>query len=298
MTPPVYRFAPSPNGLLHLGHAYSALLNYHAAKNSGGRFLLRLEDIDTTRCTPELEAQLINDLEWLGVSWEEPVRRQSDHFQTYAEALDRLSALGLTYKAFLTRSEIRRSVAAFEEAGEGSWPRDPDGAPVYPDEDQVLSAAERQERDYRNAPHAVRLDMKAAVALAGQDLSWREDGQGPGGETGDVAANCLAWGDVVLARKDTPTSYHMAVVVDDALQGVTHVLRGRDLFWSTSVHRLLQTLLRLPEPRYFHHDLILDEDGQKLSKSTKSTSLSDLRRSGASRDSVLDLLGTYTDVYL
>jgi len=290
MTPPVYRFAPSPNGLLHLGHAYSAVLNYRSARDAGGRFLLRMEDIDTTRCTPQFEAQMLDDLRWLGLAWEAPVRRQSEHFDTYRAALDQLEARGLTYKAFLTRSEIKKVAADHEMLDKGSWPRDPDGAPLYPDESRTLGPDERRARENAGAPFAVRLDMEAAVAEVGDRLTWRECGHGPGGETGQVDADCLAWGDVVLARKDTPTSYHVAVVIDDALQGVTHVMRGKDLFWSTSVHRLLQVLLGLPEPVYHHHDLVLGEDGRKLSKSTKSTSLADLRRAGRSRNDVLDAI--------
>src|SRR5207253_5673458 len=278
MPPPVFRFAPSPNGYLHLGHAYSALLNFDLARRAGGRFLLRIEDIDATRCRPEYEAAIYEDLAWLGVSWETPVRRQSDHFAAYRDAIEKLSAQGLIYPAFESRADIARLVEAREQ--EAPWPRDPDGAPLYPGTAKSLSSAERQERMTSGAPFALRLDMDAAIARAGA-LVWTEQGAGPNGETGQVAARPEAWGDVILARKETPTSYHLSVVVDDALQGITDVVRGQDLFWSTSVHRLLQQLLDKPQPVYRHHHLVRDEAGQKLSKSTESTGLRELRAAGA-----------------
>src|SRR6201992_1535137 len=216
MPPPVFRFAPSPNGYLHLGHAFSALLNADLVRESGGRLLLRIEDIDATRCRPEFEAAIDEDLAWLGLVWETPVRRQSEHLTGYRAALDRLVAQGLVYPAFESRSEIARLVAQKDAAA--PWPRDPDGMPLYPGTARTLPAGER--------------------ARVGE-LSWIERGAGPQGETGLVAADPAAWGDVIVARKETPTSYHLAVVVDDALQGVTEVVRGQDLFWSTSVHRLV-----------------------------------------------------------
>jgi glutamyl-Q tRNA(Asp) synthetase len=276
--PPVFRFAPSPNGYLHLGHAYSALLNFDLARQSGGRFLLRIEDIDATRCRPEFEAAIYQDLAWLGIAWETPVRRQSEHFAAYGAAIDRLSAQGLIYPSFESRGEIARLVA--EKDAAGAWPRDPDGAPLYPGVAKSLAAEERDRLIAQGVPFASRLDMVAARARAG-DLHWRETGEGPAGETGDVAARPKAWGDVILARKETPTSYHLSVVIDDALQGVTDVIRGVDLFWSTSVHRLLQQLLGLPAPAYRHHRLIRDAAGQKLSKSTRATALRELRAKGA-----------------
>ena len=279
MPPPVFRFAPSPNGYLHLGHAFSAMLNAGLAHESGGRLLLRIEDIDAVRCRPEFEAAIEEDLTWLGLSWEKPVRRQSDHFGQYRDALDKLTALGLVYPAFESRAEIARLIA---ERGEGApWPRDPDGAPLYPGTARSLAPQERARQVETGAPYALRLDMAAACQLAGR-LSWTECGEGPQGEAGTVTADPAAWGDVIIARKDTPTSYHLAVVVDDALQGVTEVVRGQDLFWSTSVHRLLQELLGLPRPAYRHHRLIRDETGQKLSKSTDATGLRELRASGVS----------------
>jgi glutamyl-Q tRNA(Asp) synthetase len=277
MPPPVFRFAPSPNGYLHLGHAFSAMLNFDLAHESGGRFLLRIEDIDPTRSRPEFEAAIDEDLAWLGLSWEKPARRQSEHFAEYRAALEKLTALGLIYPAFESRAEIARLIAEREK--QTPWPRDPDGAPLYPGTARTLHPEERTRLLQSGAPYALRLDMAAACARVGQ-LNWVERGEGLGGESGTVAADPAAWGDVIIARKETPTSYHLAVVVDDALQGVTEVVRGQDLFWSTSVHRLLQALLGLPQPVYRHHRLVRDVAGQKLSKSTEATGLRELRAAG------------------
>ncbi|MBS0534223.1 MAG: tRNA glutamyl-Q(34) synthetase GluQRS [Proteobacteria bacterium] len=269
--PPVFRFAPSPNGYLHLGHALSALLNVEAARAAGGRLLLRIEDIDVTRCRPEFETAIYEDLAWLGIAWEQPVRRQSEHFEDYRAALARLDAMGLIYPSFESRAEIAALVT--ERERQGPWPRDPDGAPFYPGTAKDMPCDERARRIASGEPHALRLDMKRAVMRVGA-LSWQEAGRGA------VAADPAAWGDVVLARKDVPASYHLAVVIDDALQDVTDVVRGQDLFHSTSVHRLLQSLLGLPAPRYRHHRLVLDADGRKLSKSTAATALRQLRAEG------------------
>ncbi|MBN9011851.1 MAG: tRNA glutamyl-Q(34) synthetase GluQRS [Rhizobiales bacterium] len=288
MPPPVFRFAPSPNGYLHLGHAYSALLNADLARQAGGRLLLRIEDIDATRCRPEYEAAIYEDLRWLGMAWETPVRRQSEHFASYRAALDRLAAKGLIYPSFESRAEIARMVA--ERDANTPWPRDPDGASLYPGTAKRLSARERETLMASGAPYALRLDMAAALASAG-NLDWTEDGEGPGGETGRVAARPEAWGDVILARKDTPASYHLAVVLDDALQGVADVVRGQDLFWATSVHRLLQRLLDLPAPRYRHHALLRDAAGAKLSKSTRATGLRELRAEGVTPAEVRRRIG-------
>jgi glutamyl-Q tRNA(Asp) synthetase len=279
MSPPVFRFAPSPNGYLHLGHAFSALLNADLARQSGGRLLLRIEDIDPTRCRAEFEAVIDEDLGWLGLSWERPVRRQSEHFAEYREALEKLTTRGLVYPSFESRAEIARLIAEREK--DAPWPRDPDGAPLFPGSSRALPPDERTRLLPSDAPCALRLDMAAACRQAGE-LSWVERGEGPQGEAGVVTADPAAWGDIIIARKETPTSYHLAVVVDDALQGVTEVVRGQDLFWSTSVHTLLQTLLGLPRPDYRHHRLIRDGSGQKLSKSTAATGLRELRAAGVS----------------
>ena len=287
--PPVFRFAPSPNGYLHLGHALSAILNHEAALKSGGRFLLRIEDIDATRCRPEYEAAISEDLRWLGLAWEEPVRRQSEQPDDYRAAVDRLSHAGLLYPAFESRGELARLVAVRERTA--PWPRDPDGAPLYGGDARQLTPAERERLINSGAPFALRLDLNAAIGRLAAPLTWREEGRGPAGETGMVAARPDAWGDVILARKETPTSYHLSVVVDDALQGVTHVVRGEDLFWSTSVHRLLQELLGLPQPTYCHHRLVRDADGRKLAKSTRSTALRELRAAGVTPAEVRARLG-------
>ena len=277
MTQPVFRFAPSPNGYLHLGHALSALLNHDMARAAGGRFLLRMEDIDATRCRPEFEAAIYEDLAWLGLSWELPVRRQSEHFDDCRAALEKLQARRLTFPSFESRAEIAHMVG--DRDVRERWPRDPDGVPVYPGAARQMKEQDRQARIDRGDPYAIRLDMEKAMEWTGP-LRWSETGAGPAGESGDMLADPAAWGDVIVGRKETPTSYHLSVVVDDALQGVTHVVRGRDLFWSTSVHRALQVLLDLPAPSYHHHRLILDADGKKLSKSTAATGLRELRARG------------------
>jgi glutamyl-Q tRNA(Asp) synthetase len=281
----IFRFAPSPNGYLHLGHALSALLNADRAKAAGGRLLLRIEDIDAARCRPEYAAAIYEDLAWLGIAWEQPVRRQSEHYGDYRTALAKLDAMGLIYPSFESRAEIAALVAAREP-----WPRDPDGAPLYPGNAKTMAAPERARHMAAGAPYALRLDMAAAMARTGA-LTWEETGAGPAGETGTIAVDPAAWGDVILARKETPNSYHLAVAVDDASQGVTEVVRGRDLFHATSVHRLLQALLGVPAPRYHHHRLILDADGNKLSKSTLATGLRELRAHGASVADIRKLVG-------
>jgi glutamyl-Q tRNA(Asp) synthetase len=284
----IFRFAPSPNGYLHLGHAFSALLNYDLARDAGGRLHVRIEDIDETRCRPEFEVAILEDLAWLGISWAEPVRRQSEHFDDYRVALARLQADGLVYPSFESRAEIAALIEQRDRAGR--WPRDPDGVPLYPGRGRKMPSAERERRIAAGEPYALRLAMDKAVARAGV-LSWTETGGGPLGETGEIAARPQLWGDVVLARKDVPASYHLAVTVDDALQGVTDVVRGQDLFWATAIHRLLQALLGLPEPGYHHHQLILDDDGRKLAKSTASTSLRELRQAGASPRDIRRMVG-------
>jgi glutamyl-Q tRNA(Asp) synthetase len=286
--PQVFRFAPSPNGYLHLGHAYSALLNFDGARESGGRLLLRIEDIDAARCRPEFEAAIYQDLGWLGIGWETPVRRQSEHLFEYRAAVEKLAAMGLVYPSFESRAEIA-GLAAQREAN-ALWPRDPDGAPLYPGVAKSLSADARALLFESGAAFALRLDMAAACARA-CDLSWTERGEGPEGETGIVVARPEAWGDVILARKETPTSYHLSVAIDDALQGVTEVVRGQDLFWSTSVHRLLQVLLGLRTPTYRHHRLVLDGERRKLAKSSQATGLRELRAGGATPADIRRLVG-------
>jgi glutamyl-Q tRNA(Asp) synthetase len=286
MSSQVFRFAPSPNGYLHLGHALSALMNFALARAAGGRFLLRIEDIDRARCRSEFETAIYEDLAWLGITWDGPVRRQSEHLDDYRAALARLAADALVYPSFESRAEI----AALTSATPATWPRDPDGAPLYPGPAAALSRSERARRIAAGEPHALRLDLAAAIARAGA-LDWAETGAGPDGETGRVAAAPARWGDVVLGRKEAPTSYHLSVVIDDARQGVTHVVRGRDLFWSTSVHRLLQALLDLPAPVYQHHRLVLGADGRKLSKSTQATALRTLRRDGIAAADIRRMVG-------
>lgn len=278
---PVFRFAPSPNGALHLGHALSALTDFALAQVAGGRFLLRIEDIDLTRCRPQYEVAIYDDLAWLGLTWEEPVRRQSDHLADYAEAIGRLSAMGLVYPAFMSRGEVDAATAGAE------WPRDPDGVPLYPPADRERDPAERQALIDAGAPHALRLDMAKATDMAGP-LVWQESGFA---SRQTVAADPRAFGDVLLVGRDRPASYHVAVVVDDALQGVTHVVRGRDLYAATAVHVLLQRLLNLPTPHYHHHRLITDTAGRKLSKSDRDTALAALRADGRTPDDIRRMIG-------
>ena len=283
MPHPVFRFAPSPNGYLHLGHALSALENSDRARAAGGRLLLRIEDIDAARCRPEFEAAIYEDLAWLGLAWEEPVRRQSEHLDDYRAVLDQLTRADLIYPSFESRGEILRLIA--ERDAQAPWPRDPDGTPLYPGSAKDLPADERARRMARD-PYALRLDSNAAAVRA-SPLVWHETGVCDG----EVRAAPETWGDVILARKDTPTSYHLSVVVDDALQGITHVVRGQDLFASTSVHRLLQAVIGLPAPIYHHHRLVLDRDGHKLAKSTGATALRTLRGRGATPADIRRMVG-------
>jgi glutamyl-Q tRNA(Asp) synthetase len=270
MLTPAFRFAPSPNGRLHLGHAYSALLNEREAKMAGGRLLVRIEDIDTTRCTPELARACLEDLAWLGLEWEEPVRFQSRHMAEYRDALAKLDAMGLLYACTCTRRDI---AAAADPAR-----RDAEGQVIYPG---TCKDAGRS----RDEPHALRLDMRKACALLKAPLHFTEL------DEGEIIIDPAAWGDVILARRDIATSYHIAVVVDDALQGISHVVRGRDLFSATAIHRLLQELLGLPVPLYRHHRLIDDETGRKLSKSASDRSLASLREEGVRPEAIRRELG-------
>ena len=286
MKQPVFRFAPSPNGYLHLGHALSALIDFEMARQMGGRFLLRIEDIDPARCKPEFETAIYEDLAWLGIAWEEPVRRQSGQLDAYQETLTKLEAEGLVYPAFESRGEIAQYVAQHSHV---PWPHDPDGAPLYPGLSKKLGPEERKRR-MESEPYALRLDMNAALTRAGA-LTWVETGADPKQDHETRMAEPEKWGDVVLARKDTPTSYHLSVVVDDALQGITHVVRGQDLYQATSVHRVLQALLGLPVPIYHHHRLILDAEGKKLSKSTRATALRELRQQGKTPADIRRIIG-------
>lgn len=281
MTADVTRFAPSPTGLLHLGHAFAALFAERAARETGGRFLLRIEDIDVARSRGEFEAAIDEDLAWLGLRWERPVRRQSEHFSDYAAARDTLRARDLLYPCFCTRAAIAAEIAASASAPQG-----PDG-PLYPGTCRRLSAEERSRRLAGGESYAWRLDV--ARAAGGRSLSFDESGDGV--ERGSIVARPEVFGDVVLARKDTPASYHLAVVVDDASQGVTLVTRGLDLAPATHLHRLLQDLLGLPAPRYRHHRLITDDAGKRLAKRDRATALRTLRAQGIGADEVRARLG-------
>lgn len=258
------RFAPSPTGRLHLGHGYSALLAHRFAREQGGRFLLRIEDLDPGRSREAYVAGILEDLAWLGIDWDGPVVRQSERLPLYAEALERLKAMDLVYSCFCTRAEIAREIAA-----SGSAPHGPDG-PVYPGTCRPGAADRRP----GGGPHAWRLDVTKALVLTGP-LRWTD------AEAGKIEAHPERFGDVVLARKDAPTSYHLAVTIDDAAQNVTDVVRGRDLFAATDVHRLLQALLGLPTPLYHHHALLAGPDGQRLAKRHDAPTLAGLRETGA-----------------
>ena len=274
----VTRFAPSPTGYLHLGHAASALCGWEAARSAAGRFILRIEDIDTTRCRPEFTAAILEDLAWLGLLWEEPVRLQSQHMSDYSAALHRLEQLGVLYPCFCTRKEI-----AAEIANAGHAPHGPDG-PLYPGTCRNLRAGERASRMGSGLPYALRLDVAKAAGLTGS-LTWTEEGQGR------IPADPLKLGDVVLARKEVPASYHLAVTVDDALQGITLVIRGEDLFHATHLHRLLQTLLGLAEPAYKHHILLTNGAGRRLAKRDGAVTLRALREAGRTPAEVRAMAG-------
>ena len=285
----VTRFAPSPTGFLHLGHAYAALFAHDAAKRAGGSFLLRIEDIDRARCRPEYEDAIEEDLHWLGAAFEEPVRRQSEHFSDYAAALAKLEAEELLYPCFCTRKEIADEIARAAIAPQGAE-LGPDG-PLYPGTCRAFSQEARSRRIAEGASYALRLDVAKAQGRIGRDLTFEERGRGPGGETGMQTAQPALLGDVVLARKEMPASYHLAVVVDDALQGVTLVTRGEDLFPATHIQRLLQALLKLETPAYAHHRLILDAEGRKFSKRNNAATLKRLRESGATPQEVRAMIG-------
>lgn len=280
IAPFVTRFAPSPNGDLHLGHALSAITGFELAARENGRFLLRIEDIDTERTREEHVAHILEDLGWLGLTWEKPVLRQSTRFDAYRAATATLLEQGLLYPCFATRSEVDAAVAV-DPTG-----TDPDGAPLYPGLCKGLAPNEIDRRRAAGEPFCLRLDMDRALKTAqallrGAPLTFREWNGESASPPVQILANPSRWGDAIIVRKDTPTSYHLAVVLDDAMQSISHVVRGRDLYAATDLHRLLHVLLRLPEPTYHHHRLLLDPAGQKLSKSLRHTSLRALRAAGA-----------------
>ncbi|WP_298724006.1 tRNA glutamyl-Q(34) synthetase GluQRS [uncultured Ferrovibrio sp.] len=280
----VTRTAPSPTGYLHLGHAYSAGLAYLRAKAAGGRFLLRIEDIDGTRCRPEFTEAIFEDFAWLGLHWDEPVRHQSQHLAEYKRALDDLASRGLLYPCFCSRKQIQAEIAAAGHAPHGF-----DGV-IYPGTCRRLSNAERAERIARGEPYALRLNIAAACRQVGRwPLSWHDESEGQQSVTPDLLIQ--GFGDVVLARKETPASYHLCVCHDDALQGVTLVSRGRDLFPATHLHRLLQALFGWPVPAYAHHPLLTDASGERLAKRKNAPALRDLRAEGATPASVWQQAG-------
>ncbi len=269
----ISRFAPSPTGFLHIGHAYSAMFAYEQAQLTNGKFLLRIEDIDQGRCRLEFEQAILDDLRWLGLRWSTPVRRQSEHFADYIAALDTLRSMGLVYPCFCTRKDILTEIQAA-----GGAPHGPDGL-VYPGTCRNLSDDERSRKIDNGQPHAYRLDMGKSVKLA-PTLTWQDV------VAGKIDADPERFGDIVIARKETPTSYHIAVTIDDHLQEITLVTRGRDLFEATDVHRLLQKLLNLNEPRYHHHPLVIGNDGNRLAKRNDSVSIRKLREDGATPDDI------------
>ena len=274
----VTRFAPSPTGYLHLGHVRSALEGWRAARNAGGRFLLRLEDIDRGRCRDEYAAAILDDLAWLGLNWDGPVRRQSAHFADYRRALDRLATLGVLYPCFCTRREIQAEVARAGGAPQG------EAGPPYPGTCRHLSLMERAEKQALGFDYALRLDLARALTLTGPLVRVEEGG----GEPRQVKVDPAPLGDVVLARKDVPASYHLAVTVDDAIQGVTLITRGEDLVPATHVHRLLQALLSLPTPRYRHHPLLTDATGRRLAKRDRAQTIRAMRGAGLGPAEILD----------
>jgi glutamyl-Q tRNA(Asp) synthetase len=275
--PIITRFAPSPTGFLHLGHVRSALEGWRAAREAGGRFLLRLEDIDHTRCRPEYAAAIVEDLGWLGLDWDGPVRRQSEHFADYRAALARLEVAGLLYPCFCTRRAIQAEIDRAGGAPQGEM-----GAP-YPGICRHLDAAERAGKRALASDYALRLDVAAAMARTGP-LFWGEDGR-------RVEARPAVLGDVVLARKEMPASYHLAVTNDDATQGVTLVTRGADLFAATHIHRLLQAVLGLPTPQYRHHPLLTDAEGRRLAKRDRALSIRAMRQAGMTPADILAAAG-------
>ena len=284
----VTRFAPSPTGYLHLGHAFAALTAWRRAREAGGRFLLRLEDIDPGRCRAEFAEAILQDLAWLGLDWDGAVRVQSAHLPEYRAVLDGLAARGLVYPCFCTRADIMREVAASAAAPHGPAPFGPDGAPLYPGTCRTLPAAARAARLAAGEPHAMRLDMVRALAAEPATLYYVEEGDGEGAGERLVRCDPARFGDAVLARKDAPASYHLCVTHDDAVQGVTLVTRGADLKPATDLHRLLQALMGWSAPRYAHHALLTDETGRRLAKRDRAVTLREMRASGMTPAEVRD----------
>lgn len=274
----VTRFAPSPTGLLHIGHAYSALMAYNRAQASGGDFLLRIEDIDQGRCRPEFTDAIFDNLTWLGLTWSEPVRIQSNHFEDYKAALQTLKGMGVAYPCFCTRKDIQKEISRAPSA-----PHGPEGIP-YPGTCRTIDKALAETRIAAGDAHAWRLDLAAALSITGRDLKWTDEIRG------EIIAAPELLGDIVLARKDTPTSYHLSVVWDDALQGITHVIRGEDLFHATHIHVVLQRLLGLPTPCYHHHKLLTDSEGKRYAKRDKSLTLAQIRASGMDAETLITSL--------
>ncbi len=284
-SPLVTRFAPSPTGALHLGHAVAAIVAHDLARESGGRFLLRIDDIDAGRCRPEFEAMILEDLGWLGLPWQGGIRRQSACAAQYAAGLARLEALGLNYPCFCTRKDILREAARAQAAPHG------EEGPRYPGTCRALPAPDVQRRLNAGAGYVLRLDCARALALIDAPLTFEEHGAGPDGESGGISARPEKLGDIVLARAGNggvmAHSYHLAVVIDDAAQGINRVTRGRDLFHATHTQRLLQVLLGLPAPEYLHHALAVDAAGKRLAKRHDALSLQRLREQGITPDQVL-----------
>ncbi|MEM7619503.1 MAG: tRNA glutamyl-Q(34) synthetase GluQRS [Pseudomonadota bacterium] len=288
---PVFRFAPSPNGFLHLGHAFSALITQQRARDIGGQVLLRIEDIDQARCHKQYEQAIYEDLEWLGFGWDGSVRRQSEYLNAYQDALETLRQKGMLYPCFATRSEIKQVLI---KQGSGiSHAKDPDGSFLYPGIYKNFPAKELEKRLANGESYALRLDMQKAMCVLNEQINTQLTIREITSEGNEIKRNAkpAIWGDVVLSRKDIKCSYHIACCVDDAWQGVSHVTRGRDLHAATDLHRLLQKLLDLPEPIYFHHRLIFNDKSEKLSKSVKSTALRDLRRQGCTVQDIKNMIG-------
>lgn len=277
----ITRFAPSPTGYLHKGHAYSALLAYQYALKHQGRFILRIEDIDTTRCRPEFTDAIYEDLNWLGIKWETPVRIQSQHFQDYQDGLERLKQQGLAYPCFCTRKAIQEEINR-----SGYAPHGPEG-PVYPGICRALSKDEALSRIKNGESHAWRLNLEKALIAIDHPIGWKDEVHGRQQATPELL------GDIVLSRKDTPTSYHLSVTLDDALEGITHIIRGKDLFHATHIHVVLQALLGLPQPHYHHHGLLLDNNGKRFAKRDKAQTLQSIRRAGVSPAQLLDEIMAY-----